>query len=526
MQDGVIPLFSRSRLQTSEKKEGWSNQDLAELYRIEAALVQAGIAIDTELGETDEGEPWFAFCRADTGDVLIHVAIIDGQYHIAGASSSVLVKGYSFTDIVRQFMSREPAFLLGTSRHNNVMIHPSSVLIAVFAAICLISDEYNQELVAFSAHEKGLANLAGRPEAETYNVVDQRHITLGEYTFSPQQVFIILSAIAFSTSPIVQNKNLGIEAAFGVFDLIESGSPDPEWTVEKFVADLWDERFAPAEPGEEASKEIAQVQSDQQLERVETNTEVAELQFAPELPSSEYNEEGEARRSDSTYDVAGEDSTMVEDQPVQTEQEIVLETETGGEAEPPAVVAIAVPTTAYEFFESNAVITDASQDIVFMIDAIDAMDGLGALNSDVVYTSESQLDTISPTSTSALEVADTGGMIDLDTTEIGAVVVPEIAPVLPAPNALEIAGFDTGAMSDKTYHEISHYFDLFTDSFGAAEASFDRGRWLIKNEAANEYGWYSDRASDPIVHRVFLDDGTKVFFMGIQDDPDYDYAVA
>ena len=186
MQDGVIPLFSQNRQPSCERRRGgWSNQDLAELYRIEAALVQAGISVDTEMGETDEGDPWFAFCGADSCEVLVHVAIIDGEYHIAGTTASVIIKGHSFTDIVRQFMTREPAFMLGTARHNNVMIHPSSVLIAVFAAICLISDDQNASFFSFGENEKTNSLNENRQDGEIFNVADQRQVVLGDFTFSP-----------------------------------------------------------------------------------------------------------------------------------------------------------------------------------------------------------------------------------------------------------------------------------------------------------------------------------------------------
>ena len=42
----------------------WTRDELAELYRIEHALVQSGLTLDVERGVTDEGDPWFAFCRA------------------------------------------------------------------------------------------------------------------------------------------------------------------------------------------------------------------------------------------------------------------------------------------------------------------------------------------------------------------------------------------------------------------------------------------------------------------------------
>src|SRR5690554_6887190 len=39
----------------------WANEDLAQFYRVEASLIQAGISVETDRGVTDEGEPWFVF---------------------------------------------------------------------------------------------------------------------------------------------------------------------------------------------------------------------------------------------------------------------------------------------------------------------------------------------------------------------------------------------------------------------------------------------------------------------------------
>jgi len=42
----------------------WSAQDVAEFYRVEAILVQSGLRVTSARGLTDEGDPWFVFCRA------------------------------------------------------------------------------------------------------------------------------------------------------------------------------------------------------------------------------------------------------------------------------------------------------------------------------------------------------------------------------------------------------------------------------------------------------------------------------
>ena len=56
--ENVAFLFAarpRSRDRTS--------QELAEFYRVESALIQGGMKISTDRGVSDEGDPWFVFCR-------------------------------------------------------------------------------------------------------------------------------------------------------------------------------------------------------------------------------------------------------------------------------------------------------------------------------------------------------------------------------------------------------------------------------------------------------------------------------
>lgn len=204
--EGVIPLFS-GRIGRGLPKAGWTNQDLADLYRIESALIQAGLQIDTARGESDEEDPWFVFCRPDTGDVLIHVARIDGEYVIASAGASLMLTGRSFTHIVKDFMAREPSFLLSNRRQNNVLIHPSSVLIAIFATLCVINQEAEASMRASSSE---LAAKAGTqdnhydliPQLLSFALDSSRGGSSGQSAdtiFTSHNAFIILSSIAFAS---------------------------------------------------------------------------------------------------------------------------------------------------------------------------------------------------------------------------------------------------------------------------------------------------------------------------------------
>jgi hypothetical protein len=111
----------------------WAQEELAEFYRVESALLQAGMRIETDRGVTDEGDPWFAFCRVDDGETFIHFARIDGRYIIAGPAYEGVAQGYDFPELVRDLISRHPLVQPNLQRRNNtnIFMHPAALLIAV-----------------------------------------------------------------------------------------------------------------------------------------------------------------------------------------------------------------------------------------------------------------------------------------------------------------------------------------------------------------------------------------------------------
>jgi hypothetical protein len=59
------------------QRRDWSRHELA-LFHVAANLLRK--TVETDRGVTDEGDPWFVFCDADSGEVLAHFARIGGQY--------------------------------------------------------------------------------------------------------------------------------------------------------------------------------------------------------------------------------------------------------------------------------------------------------------------------------------------------------------------------------------------------------------------------------------------------------------
>lgn len=141
----VISLRSRrfDRSGTRERTEPpWSNQEIAEFYRIAELLGRAGMAVETDQGLSDEGDPWFVFLSPDNGDVLAHFARIDGVYVAATIHAESAHIGTSFRAIVHQIVETEP-LIFPTARTGsnvtNLYLHPFVVLAALVATAFVYS---------------------------------------------------------------------------------------------------------------------------------------------------------------------------------------------------------------------------------------------------------------------------------------------------------------------------------------------------------------------------------------------------
>jgi hypothetical protein len=120
----------------------WSQQELAEFYRVESALLQAGFSVATEQGVSDEGEPWFVFCRADNEEVIAHFARIDGDYVIVSNFSRDTLRGRDFRGLIRKMLDSHPMTLTVRRRYGqNVFLHPAALLAALVASAYVISGE-------------------------------------------------------------------------------------------------------------------------------------------------------------------------------------------------------------------------------------------------------------------------------------------------------------------------------------------------------------------------------------------------
>src|SRR5690348_269844 len=116
-------LSFAERVSSRSMSGDWTNAELAELYRVEHALAESRVAIETDRGITDEGDPWFVFCRAD-GEVVVHITRIGGWYQLYSPALPQPLIGPSFSALTQSFLSgvRTPVKAEGV-----VSIHPAAL---------------------------------------------------------------------------------------------------------------------------------------------------------------------------------------------------------------------------------------------------------------------------------------------------------------------------------------------------------------------------------------------------------------
>ncbi|MEO9632778.1 MAG: hypothetical protein ABJG14_20335 [Sulfitobacter sp.] len=127
---------------------GWTNQELADLYRTQRILALAGVTTQVDHGITDEGDPWFVFMDSQN-EVLVHFSRFDGFYLVTSQLQDEPIKGDSLDNLVSQFSRRmQPVAQTGQNvvslaRNNRdvVFIHPAAALAALVWSVYLMADE-------------------------------------------------------------------------------------------------------------------------------------------------------------------------------------------------------------------------------------------------------------------------------------------------------------------------------------------------------------------------------------------------
>ena len=150
----------------------WSQRELAEFYRVEDALTKSGVGISTDRGLTDEGEPWFVFCRQDNEEVIVHFARIGGEYVVASNFTEAVFRGRNFQTLVRELLDSHPFVLPKQSSRSTVFLHPATLLAALVVTGYVKSSELNATADDGSRPEKSFGSFLNRHDlAATYSAI-------------------------------------------------------------------------------------------------------------------------------------------------------------------------------------------------------------------------------------------------------------------------------------------------------------------------------------------------------------------
>ena len=183
---GSVLSFFRPR---QSPDRDWTQEELAQFYRVEAALIRSGLLIDVDRGISDEGDPWFIFCRQDNGEVIAHFARIRDQYVISSSAFPGVARGKDFTLLISDLMRSSPLPVPREIRQaQNIYMHPAAMLVALLATAFMVTSESD-------GHDQHASHSLGKDVL--------RLLSLGE--------FAILSAVAIATTWIEYQIDSGLK---------------------------------------------------------------------------------------------------------------------------------------------------------------------------------------------------------------------------------------------------------------------------------------------------------------------------
>jgi hypothetical protein len=147
----------------------WTNQEMADLFRVKRLLDAAGVPNELERGLTDEGDPWLVFCGQD-GEVFIHLCRLEGVYVLDSPNIPVPLRGADFNGLIEAFTHRnlprtdgpvDPSDnrVIRIRRGGKVQLHPSALLAALIWTLLLAAEDIVLMVPDAEEAERGLADL-------------------------------------------------------------------------------------------------------------------------------------------------------------------------------------------------------------------------------------------------------------------------------------------------------------------------------------------------------------------------------
>lgn len=132
-------LFFSPKKPSAAEPGDWSQQELAEIYRVLHLLQKAGVCVDLDRGLTDKDEPWAVFFDPNGEDVFLHIARLNGEYLLVSDVLDIKVVESSFRKAIDQFEAAVGvAMKNNTDRSRNVVVHPAAQLMFSLVAVFLI----------------------------------------------------------------------------------------------------------------------------------------------------------------------------------------------------------------------------------------------------------------------------------------------------------------------------------------------------------------------------------------------------
>lgn len=184
-----------SLLKGAPRARDWSNQELAEFYRVEDSLIRAGLSVQTDRGVSDEGDPWFIFCHSETGDIIIHFARFDGFYAVASPALDRCARGADFRSLIEALIESHPLVIAKANGVTKISIHPAALIVALVMT-CFFklaqTQAFADQLAVGESHAKLAAAAADHDHDTAGNlgsiIEDERHSKM------------LLTAIAFAVA--------------------------------------------------------------------------------------------------------------------------------------------------------------------------------------------------------------------------------------------------------------------------------------------------------------------------------------
>jgi hypothetical protein len=210
---GTVLSFFRPRQRVDRD---WTQEELAQFYRVEAALIRSGLLIDVDRGISDEGDPWFIFCRQDNGEVIAHFARIHDQYVIASSAFPGVVRGKDFALLISDLMRSSPLPVPREIRQaENIYLHPAAMLVALLATAFMVSSESD-------GHDHHAPHSLGKDVLRLFSLSE----------------FVILSAVAIATTWIEYQIESGLRLLEGEHSSAAANTSDHPHAVNEIVAAL------------------------------------------------------------------------------------------------------------------------------------------------------------------------------------------------------------------------------------------------------------------------------------------------